>query len=216
MDKKTITAIVVILILLVGGYGAYRVYNHFKRLAAPAMMQTSEMGSGTKGSAMSSLKELIGKGIAQSCTYTSDKAQGTIYMSGGNVRADIDTMVGSVSTKAHMLMMDKTGYIWTDGMTTGFKMAYDLNATPVPGASPSNAQQAIDANASMNYNCSPWVADASKFTLPAGIKFATFAMPAAGSAQPAPQQGASSSQCSYCDSLSGDAKTQCLAALKCN
>jgi hypothetical protein len=205
MDKKLLMVVGALVILVVGAYGAYRVYKHFARLSATPSVQTAT-GTG-QPSAMSSLKDLISKGIAQSCTYTSDKSQGTIYMSGGKVRADINTTVGSVATKAHMIMMDNTTYIWTDEMSTGFKMAYDPNATPVPGASPSTLQGAIDANTSMNYKCSAWVADGSKFALPAGVTFTSFGTPSTTGA---------SSQCSYCDSLSGTDKTQCLTALKCN
>lgn len=210
MNKKILMTVGVLVVLVVGAYGAYRVYKHFKRLSTTPSVQTA---TGTEqSSAVSSLKDLISKGIAQSCTYTTDKSQGTIYMSGGKVRADINTTVGSVATKAHMIMMDNTSYIWTDGMSTGFKMAYNPNATPVPGASPSTLQGAIDANTSMDYKCGAWVADGSKFTLPAGVTFASFGAPS----QAAPVQGTgSSSQCSYCNSLTGTDKTQCLTALNC-
>jgi len=214
MNKKALTTLVVILVLIVGVYGVYRVYNHFKRLSAPAGMQTAtSSGSAQPATTLSSLKDLIAKGLSQTCSYSTDKSQGSIYMSGGKVRADIDTTVGSVAEKAHMIMINGTSYIWMDGKTTGFKMTVDLNATPVPGASPSSsAQSGIDPNTAMNYKCSVWLADASKFTLPTDVKFATFSIPTV----PGTTNGSSSSLCSNCDSLSGDAKTQCLTALKCN
>lgn len=214
MNKKTLVTIGILVLIVVGAYGAYRVYKHFARLSATPSVQTATGTS--QPSALTSLKDLITKGVAQSCTYTTDKSDGMIYMSGGKVRGDINTMLGSVTTKAHMIIMNNNFYIWTDGMSTGFKMAYDMNATPVPGATPSTVQsiqQSFDANTNMNYKCSTWVADEGKFTLPGGVTFASFKAPS----QVAPSQGTSgsSSQCSYCDSLSGDSKTQCLTALKC-
>ena len=106
-------------------------------------------------------------------------------------------------------------YLWTDDRKVGMKISYDANATPAPSSAPSaGASGSLDANASMNYKCGSWIADASMFTLPAGITFGTFNMPT----QTAPKTGASgsSSQCSYCDSLTGDSKTKFLTALKCN
>jgi len=128
MNKKVL-AIVGVLILIVGVYGAYRVYKHFKRLAATPATQTTSTTTQPE-TALSSLKDLISKGIAQSCTYSTDKSQGTIYMSGGKMRGDIDAMVGSVSTKSHIIIMDNFSYLWTDGRSAGFKMSYDPNATP--------------------------------------------------------------------------------------
>lgn len=183
--------------------------------AKTAVAPGTQTLTGNQPSTMSSLKALIAQGVSQSCTYNSDKSQGTIYMSGGKVRADINTTVGSVSEKAHMLMMNNTSYVWMDGKSTGFKMAYDPNATPVPGASPSTTQGGIDPNQSMNYNCGAWVTDASVFTVPAGVNFTTFSMPSAAPAGSSSGSSGSSSQCSYCNALSGTDKTQCLAALNC-
>lgn len=171
MNKKTLITIGILVLIVVGAYGAYRVYKHFKRLSTTPSTQTT--AATEQPSTLASLKDLISKGVSQSCTYTTDKSQGTIYMSGGKVRADVNTTVGSVATKAHMIMMDNTSYVWTDEMSTGFKVAYDINATPVPGASPSTIQETIDANTSMNYKCGVWVADASKFALPGGVTFRT-------------------------------------------
>ena len=209
MSKKLLPVVVIVLLLLLGGW-----YFMSKKASPGATLITP--GSAQPATTMSSLKALIAKGVSQSCTYNSDKSQGTIYMDGGKVRADIDATVGSVTEKVHMIMMNSTSYIWIDGKSTGFKMAFDPNATPVPGASPSS-QSGIDPNTAMNYNCSPWLADASKFALPTGVTFATFAAPsgAAPQTQAAPQQGSSSSQCSYCNALSGSDKEQCLTALNC-
>src|ERR1035437_9338850 len=108
MNKKVL-AIVAILVVLVGGYGAYRVYKHFKRLAAP-VVQTQTSGT---SETPSSLKDLLSKGIAQSCTFSSDASSGTVYVSSGKVRGDFGTTVDGNVTKSHMIVDGNTSYIWT-------------------------------------------------------------------------------------------------------
>ncbi len=204
MNKKVLVMAVVALLLLTG---AWYYISAKKSSTSP----TAQDSTGNQPSVASSLKDLITKGVAQSCTFDSDGSSGTVYTQGGKVRSDFTTVTGKVSTKSHMIVMDNTSYIWTDGQTTGFKMSFDPNATPIAGASAA-PNGSFDANVDMGYKCSTWIADAGKFTLPTGVTFTAFAVPS----QAAPAQGSSSSQCSYCDSLTGADKTQCRTALKCN
>jgi Tfp pilus assembly protein PilX len=218
MNKKIVTVIVVLLVLAIGAYGVYRVVKHFKRTSSP----TSETEVQPSGSAEtpSSLRDLIAKGISQSCTYSTDKSQGMIYLGDGKIRGDfnvttVDADGQSQTTSSHMIIMNNTNYLWTEASSTGIKMSFDQNATPAPITSntPTNS---FDANALNNYKCSPWVIDQSLFTLPAGVNFRSFNLPSpAAVGSGAPSTGTNSSQCSYCDSLSGDSKAQCLSALNC-
>ena len=216
MKNKKVLAVVAALVVIIGIYGVYRVYKHFKRLSgtpAPGQTQTA-----TPVSTLGCLKDLIAKGASQVCTYTTDKSNGTVYMSGGKVYADIDTTVGSVVEKAHMIIMDNSFYLWTDGKTSGYKMAYNPDATPAPaGAKTNNASGIIDPSTQMNFSCSPWlIVDNSRFVLPTGVTFSAISLPqATPAAGGTPTAGDANSQCSYCDSLTGDNKTQCLTALKC-
>jgi hypothetical protein len=218
MNKKALTAVIVILVLIVGVYGAYRVYKHFKRISAPAAQtQTTATQSGAPSTTLGSLKDLMLKGIPQTCTYKSDKSQGTLYMDGGKVRGDIstDVEVDGKTTESHIIIADKAIYMWSDGRNVGYKMVYDPNATPAPaGTKTTNASGALDPNTQMNYSCSAWIADSSKFTLPTNVTFSSLSIPSQTTG--APTTGGNASQCSYCNNLTGDEKTQCLTALKCN
>jgi hypothetical protein len=136
-----------------------------------------------------------------------------MYIAGGKVRGDFGTSINGVESKSHMIVDSNTSYLWTDGSKTGIKMAFDPNAKPVatPGATGS-----FDASANMNYKCSAWVTDTSKFTLPTDVTFSSFAVPSTSPAKTNGTTGSSnSSQCSYCESLTGDSKTQCMSALNC-
>ncbi len=172
-------------------------------------------------SSPASLKDLLTKGLAQTCTYSTDAGGGTIYVSGGKVRGDFETAVEGKSMKSHMIVVDNTSYIWTDDQKTGFKMSFDPNSVSTTGTAntSTSTQGGIDPAANYNYKCSAWITDSAQFDLPKGVTFTSFAAPAVtgGSGAPAQPAGSGSSQqCAYCNALSGNDKTQCLKALNCN
>lgn len=198
MNKKILVIVVAALILLGGGFFFL---NSKKSIQLPGV---------TSGA--SSLKDLIMKGIPQSCTFSGEGNEGSVFVSGKKVRGDFNTTTEGKMTTSHMIIDGNTSYMWMDDQKEGFKMSFDTsaeNATPAPGETTSG--ESFDANANMDYKCSPWLEDSSKFALPSGVTFTSFAIP---SAQPG-ASGSDSSQCSYCDSLTGDSQSQCLTALNC-
>lgn len=206
MNKKVITAVVIVLVLLLGGFLYMRKGSS---LVAPQVQTANQ----TPVNPATTLRDLISKGIAQSCTFTANNTQGTVYVAGNKVRGDFNSTIDGKVTASHMIVDSNTSYLWMDGTSRGIKMSFDPNAQPsaTPGASGS-----FDAAATMNYKCSAWITDASKFTFPAGVTFTAFSLPSAAPAKTTGTSGGSnSSQCSYCDSLSGDAKAQCMSALNC-
>ena len=201
MNKKAIIIAVVLVLLLVGGYFIMK-----GRSKTPLTTGTSQ-----EESSPASLKDLISKGIAQSCTYNNEGSNGKFYVSGDKVRGDFETTVDGNVTKSHMIIDGNTSYIWSDGEKSGIKMTFDASATP-SGSTTTSPGGSFDTAANMNYKCSVWVVDSSVFTLPVGVQFMSFGTPSGVS----PGTGSSSSQCSYCESLTGDSKAQCLSALKCS
>jgi hypothetical protein len=213
MNKKVLIIIVVILLLVAGGW----YFMSGKKSVSPS----TQNPTGTEApSAATSLRNLIAKGVSQSCTFSADKSKGTIYMTGGKIRGDFEITDAELNGKtmtSHMIILDNTNYMWTEGSKTGIKMNFDASATPVPTSGTSTANS-FSANTDLNYKCSAWIVDTGKFTLPTDVTFAAFAMPSQGIKAPnaTGSTTSSSSQCAYCDSLTGSDKTQCLTALKCN
>ncbi len=208
MNKKLIIIVAALLLLGVGGY-------LYMKKGTPAGIPGAQTGSQT--TSVNSLKDLLAKGIAQSCTFSSDAESGTVYVSGGKTRGDFSSVTEGKTVLSHMIVDGNTSYLWTDGQNTGFKMSFDPNAaaSATPGtAGTTGSTGSFDANANMNYKCSSWFADASKFALPAGVTFTSFSVPTMAPATTTGTSG-NSSQCSYCDSLSGTQKTECLSALNC-
>jgi hypothetical protein len=197
VKKKSILVIVAILIVVAAAY-----FFIVRRPVNP----TSPLPSGKteESTGPSSLKDLISKGIAQSCTFKNEMGSGKIYISGNKIRGDFETAVEGKTQKSHMIVDDKTSYSWGDGDLTGIKMTFDTSATSKESAAGGGL---INSNVSMDYKCSTWITDSSLFALPGSVKFTSFDVPTA--------TGSTSSQCSYCDSLTGDDKIQCLSALKC-
>ncbi len=162
-----------------------------------------------------SLKDLMTSGDSQQCTFT-DKiadadASGTFYVSNGKVRGDYTMNAGGQNIVSHMIVTDKTSYTWMDGQTTGYKMAFDPE-TMSDGSTSTDTQKTVDVNKFIDYKCEGWSEDSSVFDPPSNVKFQEFGAMAPSGAQTTGAQ----SQCSACDSLSGDDKTQCRTALKCN
>lgn len=209
MNKKILIVVAVLLLIGVG-------YLLYMKVKSPAG-QLSTLTGTSQGQKPGSLKDLLTLGTAQTCTFNNQGSAGKVYVSGGKVRGDFDTTTESTTTKSHMIIDGNTSYIWMDGQTTGFKMSFNPDQTPSATASTQTSTGSFDPRADMNYECSAWVVDSSMFALPSGVTFQEFNIP---SSAPAAKSGSgaadNSAQCGYCNSLSGDDKTQCLTALKCN
>jgi len=159
----------VALIVVVGG-GAWWLSNEQAESGAPAGTTT--------------FAALIARGGNLTCDVsvsTPDApAEGTTYISGDQVRADITvrpSMMGGAQINAHMIQSGGYIYSWSDMVPQGFKMEVSESV----GAAQS---QGFDVNAQVEYSCSPWLVDASKFTPPAAVTFTEFSADAQTSPTP--------------------------------
>lgn len=112
----------------------------------------------------------------------------------------------------HMITMDETIYYWMDGQATGYKMAMVVPTGSAQVEAGTNTQ--VDLDQQLDYKCSTWVNDPSKFVLPTDV---TFTDPSEMIQEALGASGAPKIDCSACDAApEGAARTQCLTALKCN
>lgn len=200
MNKKILLIVLVLLLIATGVY-LFAINNKF------GLANTSI----TQSNSPKTLKEIFGLGIAQKCTY--DK--GTIYVADGKMRGDFSSIDEGVTTNGHTIVDGNTSYFWTEGETTGFKTTFNLDATPQAESRDTPVSSDIDPVQPENYVCEPWVVKSDVFTLPSSVEFKDL-----NSMIPtmAPYAGTSEQKqngCSYCDMLSGDDKSQCLSAMKC-
>lgn len=190
--KKNYVVIAVVLLLLVSGGVYFMKGKSSNKVTTPADQNVSD-------NSPKSLRDLLGLGKSQKCTF--DK--GTVYLSSGKVRGDFE---GS-----HMIVDGNTNYIWMDNQKEGFKTIFDLNATTSTSASP-DTKTNFDYNQKSDYKCESWTSDSTMFVVPTTITFQDMSKL---TAPVKPDSSGNSAQCGYCNTLSGDDKTQCLKALSC-
>lgn len=178
-NKNILIAAVAVIILLLLGAGAYLMLN--KNTSTPKMAG-DEVKNTTAGQTAESLLDLVKKGQNLRCTYKTDvtngATEGTVYISGQNVRADFTINVtGQEPAKTSMIKQGDTTYVWGTTMPDkGIKMTVSFDKL----AENKQASQYVDPNQKVNYNCSPWNVDSTLFTPPSNIEFTdmtSFMMP---------------------------------------
>lgn len=209
--NKNVTALVIVVVLLLLGVGGYMLFgNKSARDTAPQTSPTSEQNQPVMGGAKS-LKELLAGGQPQTCTFSDAETQGSVFVGGGKIRGDFTNLVNGTQTGSHMISDGQMFYMWTDGQTQGFKMEFTPSEA-TPGAETKMPKDSFDPDKKVDYNCSGWTVDQSKFALPANVKFTDTKemMP-----QGAKIQDTKTDQCAACNNLTGDAAAQCKKALGC-
>lgn len=130
---------------------------------------TTSTGGSSDGSSMS-LKELFAAGGSQECEFNSDeggvRSSGLVFVSGNRMRGDFTSEIGGKAETSHMIVDGGTSYVWTDGSSQGVKMSFaNVSAQ-------SSQQGSVDADKKVDYSCTSWSADASKFSVPSTVTFA--------------------------------------------
>jgi hypothetical protein len=203
MKKKIIIAASILVLLGAIGYIVAR-SNKLHTTNSASSSQMVEDGGSKK-----SLKDLLSLGAAQKCTYDG----GVVYVSSGKMRGDFEVKTDESTMKSHVIVDGKTSYFWTEGTGMGVKFVADddLDASDST-TNEDGVYGSLDAETPMNYVCSAWIVDNSLFALPTDVDFSDMStlMPST-----APGQTTVTSQCSFCDSLSGTQKAECLSALNC-
>jgi hypothetical protein len=220
MKSKNITiAVIVVVLILLLGAGGYLMLNKntgnsTKTASAPTAKPT-ETQQTTK-----SLIDLVRMGQNLRCSFktevTNGSTDGTVYVSGQNMRADFNVTTNGKTLQTSMIRMGDTNYMWGSGLPIagGVKMTVSLDKI----SQSEQTSRYFNANQKVNYNCSPWNVDSSLFTLPSDIKFTdvtNFIAPQTTGTtgnNPAKINGASP-----CDQIAdATAKTACENALKQN
>ena len=165
MNKRILIAAAAIIV--VGGAIGFTMMN--RPNPTPGTPTTSETSSnGTIE--VKSLRDLWTLGNNQTCTFsdTTTGNNGIVYVSSGSMRGDFTSTVNGTNTDSHMIVMDDTFYMWTEGQPSGFKSSLtqfeNLDSNP-------NAPKTVDLDQQVDYDCNSWNVDASKFTVPTTVEF---------------------------------------------
>lgn len=209
------------LILAVGAVVIIGVIAFFV-MRGPANNSPSEETSDKNiTSAKMSMKSLIGSASPQECTFINKESgsdtAGTVYVMSGKMRGDFNSTVNGKAELSHMIVDGDTSYVWTDSPAQGFKVSLaDMSKQQ-------NNQNSVDVNKEVDYSCKGWSPDSGKFALPSNITFSDLgelmknSLPPQGAAGGVPTGGTDvkSAQCGACDSLTGEERAACRAALGC-
>ncbi len=202
MNKK-ILAVVVVAILI--GVTGFILLKPNKTTVAPVQQNAPEVKT-EQSPQPKSLKDLLSVKVSQECTFTDGKGNsGTVFVSNGKVRSDFTTEAEGKQIKSHTIVDGQTVYFWMEGQTNGYKMPLNTASDkPVASSQASQTQEQVDIDKKVDYNCKNWIVNSAVFNIPTEIKFSDF--------------GAlvTPNQCAACESLTGEAKTQCKTALKCS
>src|ERR1035437_9889756 len=164
-----IAAIIILLIVAVGGVFFLK---YSKAPAMPPAQSTNAQPTKTvSNTATDSILNLISGGKTVNCqiTYPDNKGTGTIFVSDKKFAGDFTMKAADgKETTGHMISDGTFMYIWSANMPTGIKvnLAAAKNLTQNSAVS-----RSFDVNQKVGLNCSPWIADNSRFTLPTNVKF---------------------------------------------
>ena len=110
--------------------------------------------------------EYMSDGGSYACTVASFGGQpvtGTVYLDHGRVRANIVSAVSGSRIESHVIVKDRTGYVWNSLATIGYKKS-------VP-ADISAGFDGWDPKTVGGYQCQPWSRDETEFALPSNVTF---------------------------------------------
>lgn len=134
----------------------------------------ANLGINANAKAKGSLRSLLGLGQNTMCTFSSTTgdttSSGTVYIaSDGDMSGQFEIKTGTKTTfTSNMIVKDDISYLWSGNQ--GAKM----NVAELKGDAKAQAQggsEYVDLDAEMNYDCSAWVRDESKFTVPSTVNF---------------------------------------------
>lgn len=206
MNSKIIGVIAALIILLLAG-GAYFLSQN------KSSTQTNQSITPTKAaSKSSSLLDLLSLGGNQRCSFKSSTSktstEGTIYISGGKIRADFKTTIEGKVQEMSMIRDADMNYIWGPSLPSGIKMKISLDEL----SKNQQAGQFVNTSDKLNYSCLPWATDASLFTPPANVKFSE--LPSALIPKTTGTKKDTQNPSSYCDQLTdAGAKAACVNAM---
>ncbi|MFW5884958.1 MAG: hypothetical protein ACOCUF_01895 [Patescibacteria group bacterium] len=130
---------------------------------------------GAEESFTGSIADLMKRGNALKCEWSMDdsgqKGEGVVYVSGEDYRQEVN-LTEPQTMKAYSVSDGEFIYNWTDQAKQGMKMK--KSKAESQQAQQQEADQepnTVDINENIDFNCSGWSVDESKFNLPEDIDF---------------------------------------------
>jgi len=174
--SKTLISFLVVGVVLVGGYFAYDSQKKENSEVTENEINevknedTTAKPAGKKMAFSQFIKQDKGSYKCEVSQAMSDiESNGTIYMNGGNMRGDFNTIAEGRNMNSSFIMMGGYTYNWSNLAPMGVKVKVDMDG----GNSSAEASGTYSWNAEQigDYNCEPWLVDEGTFELPDGVNF---------------------------------------------
>lgn len=117
------------------------------------------------GSYECTVKQYIDAGMVQA-------TEGKVFINGEKLRGDFTTSVQGMNVKSSLIVRDGFAYAWTSMTSTGYKLPVSIDDSGNVKAGTSGSY-AWNAEQIGDYDCKPWTANESQFTIPTSITFKT-------------------------------------------
>ncbi len=116
-----------------------------------------------------SLRSLLSFTANTKCDVSSNaqgtSSTGTVYISGTSMRGDFSsTTSNSATVDSHMIKKGDTFHVWS-----GTKGA--IMTTTEMSQADTQTDSSVSLDQEVNYTCSPWIVDSTKFIVPTSVTF---------------------------------------------
>lgn len=219
-NKQAIVGIIAAVVILLGA-GGFFLYSQNKNDSQPNTT-TATQETPKETSMESNLTSILKSGKTQQCTFTfadesGNSTNGTAYISGDKMRTNVTSSTNGKSSTIYVIRNGDENYIWGSDFpnNTGMKMTLSIDEYTTNEES----KKYFDPNLNAEYDCSDWKIDSTVFNPPTTIKFqdlsAMMQGMMKGTTKTPTNAAGSTSECSICNSLTGDAKSACLKQFSC-
>ena len=169
MSKNLIISIAVVVVLAaVGGY-----------FLIPSLMNNTQSGENqvnnpneNSGKKMA-FSDFVKQGGSYQCEVNQStdeiETKGTAFIHNGMVRGEYSTNLDGMNLTSTVIVRDGFAYSWNSLVpNTGFKVKTTANGST---SSEASGEYSFSPDQIGDYDCQPWAADDSKFTVPTSITF---------------------------------------------
>lgn len=168
MSKNLISSLIVVAVLVVGGYFVFK-GGEPKNPGEIKGEETTETGK------KMAFSEFVKQGGSYKCTVKQSLSDfensGTVYINGANMRGEFSTIAEGKNMDTVFITTDGYSYTWSSLLPEmGFKVKIK---TDVAGDGNADTSGTYNFNSEQigDYDCQPWTVDASLFTIPSGVTF---------------------------------------------
>ncbi len=214
-NKQAVVGIVAAVLILVG---AGAVYTLGKTKNAPEPTSIAKSVTPTpSGSMQASVAGIFKSTKNQKCEFDTKtengETKGTIYATPDKAYGQIFTTAAGKTQSISVIRNEDAFYVWGDAFPQGIKMTMSVEemGQKITGSQFAN----FDPNHKTDFTCVGWTPDELMFSPPTNVKFVDLGGSMSVTGGQTKTTGTPSSQCSLCNSMTGQAKTACLSSFHC-